>query len=65
MPFLQIKNFFMVSVAVNSFRSVDAVSNAWSNLEIFKEMGRVCSKGVLFLITMNPTDSVKLGNLSR
>ena len=57
MPLLQIKNFFMVSVAVNeSFRSVDAVSNIWSNLEIFKEMARVCSKVVLFLITRNSRD---------
>ena len=29
---------------MNFFKSVDAVSNIWSNLEIFKEMGRVYSK---------------------
>ena len=66
MPFLQIKNFFMVSVAViNSFRSLDAVSKVGSNLEILKEMGKVCSKIVLFLIIRNSRDSVKLGKLSK
>ena len=36
-----------------------------SNLEIFREMGKVCSEVVLFLIMRNSRDSVKLGNLSK
>ena len=66
MPFLQIKNFFIVSVAVNKFLTLfDVASKVESSLEIFREMGRVCSKVVLFLINRNSRDLVKLGNLSR
>ena len=49
---------------MNSFRSLDVVSKVGSNLEIFREMGRVWSNTVLSLITGNSRDSVKLGNLS-
>ena len=43
MLFLQIKNFSMISAAViNSFRPLDAVSKVGPNLEIFREMGKVC-----------------------
>ena len=42
------------------FRSVDAISNVWSSLEIFKEMGRVCSKVILFL--SGTQETVRLGN---
>ena len=45
---------------MNSFRSVVAVSNILSNLEMFMEMGRVCSNVVRVLITGNSKDSVKL-----
>ena len=66
MPFLQIKNFIMISVAINKcFRFLDAVSKVGSNLEIFKDMGKVCSKAVLFLMIGNSRDSVKWGNLTR
>ena len=59
MPFLQIKNISMISVAViNSFRSLDAVSQVGSDLEIFREMGKVCSKVVLFLIFGNSRDTL-------
>ena len=50
---------------MNSLRLLDAVSKVGSNLEIFKEMGKVYSKVVLFLITGNSRDCVKLGNLLR
>ena len=43
---------------MNSFRSVDAVSNILSNLEMVRETGRVCLNVVLFLIPGNPRDSV-------
>ena len=50
MPFLQIKiALWLVKLLINSFRSLDAVSKGGSNLEIFREMGRVCSKVVFFL----------------
>ena len=40
MPFLQVKIFFVVHVAVfKSFRLLDVVSKVGSNLEIFKDMG--------------------------
>ena len=56
----------MISVAVkNSFKLLDADSKDCSNLETFKEMGRVCSNVLLFLTTGNTGQSVKLGNLSR
>ena len=29
---------------MNSFKSLDAVSKVKSNLEIFKDMGNICSK---------------------
>ena len=62
MPFLQVKKFFMVSVAANKFfRLLDAVSNVGLNLEIFKEMGRVCSNIILSLITGNSRDSCQIG----
>ena len=50
---------------MNSFRSVDAVSNILSNLKMFKETGRVCLDVVLFLIIGNSRDSIKLGNISK
>ena len=66
MPFLQIKNFFIISVAVNTFfRLLDAVSKVGSNLETFKDMAKVCSKVVLCLMIGNSRDSVKLGNLCK
>ena len=43
----------------------DAISTVGSYLETFKDMGRICSKVVLFLIIGNSRDSVKLGNLSK
>ena len=65
MPFLQIKTFFILSVTGNKFfRSVDAVSNVLSNLEMFKETGKICSDVVLFLIIRSSSDSVKFGNIS-
>ena len=61
MPFLQIKNFFIISVAVNNTylcsMLLDAVSKDGSNLETFKDMGMVCSKVVLFLMIRNSRDS--------
>ena len=50
---------------MNSFRSPDAVSKVGSNLETFKDMDKVCSKVVLFLMIGNSRDSVKLGSLSK
>ena len=50
---------------MDSFRLFDAISRVLSNLVMFKEIGRVCSKVVLFLIKENSRDSFKLGNLSR
>ena len=47
---------------MNSFKSLDAVSKVGSNFEMFKDMGRTCSKVVLFFIIGNSRDSVKLGN---
>ena len=38
---------------MKSFKSLDAVSKVESNLEIFKDIGRVCLKVVLFLIIGN------------
>ena len=37
----------------------------FTNLEIFKDMGKICSKVILFLIIENSRDSVRLGNLSK
>ena len=50
---------------MNSFRSVDVDSNVLSNLEMFREMLMVSLNVVLFLITSNSKDSVKLGNISK
>ena len=50
---------------MNSFKSLDAVSKVESNLEIFKNMGKICSKVVLFFIIGNSRDFVKLGNWSK
>ena len=36
-----------------------------SNLETFKDMGRICSKVVLFLVIGNSRDSAKFGNSSK
>ena len=47
---------------MKSFKLLDAVSKAESNLETFKDMGKVCSNIVLFYIIGNPRDSVKLGH---
>ena len=45
---------------MNSYKSLDAVSKVESNLEIFKDMGKICSKVVLFFIIESSRDSVKL-----
>ena len=47
---------------MNSLKSLDAVGKVESNLEIFKDISKICSKVVLFFIIGNPRDSVKLGN---
>ena len=46
---------------MNSFNLLDAVSKVESHLKIF-DMGKICSKVVLFFIIGNSRDSVKLGN---
>ena len=47
---------------MNSFKSPDAVSKVESNLEMFKNMGKICLKVVLFFIIETSRDYVKLGN---
>ena len=60
MPFLQIKHFFIISVSVNEFFQVIwAVSKVGSNLEMLKDMGKICSNVILFFIIGNSRDSVK------
>ena len=44
---------------MNSFKSLDAVSKVKSNLEIFRDMHKICSKAVLLFIIGNSRDSVK------
>ena len=44
---------------------MDAVSKLESNLDIFKNIGRVCLKVVLLFIIGNSGDSVRLGNCSK
>ena len=46
---------------MNSFKSLDAVSKVVSNLEMFRDMGKTCSKVVLIIIIGNSRNSVKLG----
>ena len=41
---------------MNSFKLPDAVSKVGSNLETFKDVGKVCSKVVLFPIIGNSRD---------
>ena len=66
MPFLQIKNVFIMSIPLNkSFKSLDAVSKLESNLETFKGIGKGCLKVVLPSISGNLSDSVRLENLSK
>ena len=50
---------------MNCSRLIDAVTNVLSNLELFREMGRVCLNVVLFLIIGNSGDFIKLGNISK
>ena len=38
---------------MNSFKLLDAFNKVESNIEIFKDMGKVCSKVVLFFIIGN------------
>ena len=47
---------------MKSFKSLDAVSRVESNLETFKDIGRVYLKVVLFFIIGNSRDSVRLKN---
>ena len=66
MLFLQIKNFFFASISVNKiFQIIVAVSNLESNLETFEDIGKVCSKVVLFFIIGNYVGSVRLENRSK
>ena len=58
-------SLWLMYLLINSFRLLDVVSKVGSILEIFKEMGRICSSIVLFLINRNSRDSVKLGNYSK
>ena len=46
---------------MNSFKSLDAVSKVGSNLEMFRNMGKIYSKVVLFFIIRTSRDSIKLG----
>ena len=50
---------------MNSFKLHVAISKVESNLEIFKDMGKIFSKVVLFFIIRNSRDSVKLENWSK
>ena len=68
LPCLSGKSKFYLSLVYQQMKSpklLDAVSKVDSNLETFKDMGKVCSKVVLFFIIGNPRDSVKLGNCSK
>ena len=47
---------------MNSFKAIDAISKVGSNLGMFRDMDKTCSKVVLFFIIENSRDSVKLGN---
>ena len=47
---------------MKSFKSLDAVSKVESNLETFKDIGKVCLKVVLLFIIGNSSDSVRLEN---
>ena len=52
----------MVSIAVNnSFRLLDAISKGGSNLDIFKEIGRVSSNVALSLTTGNAKRLCQIG----
>ena len=54
MPFLQIKNSLSVVYQwMNHFKSLDAVTKVGSDLEMFRDMGKTCSKVVLFFIIGN------------
>ena len=44
---------------------VAVFSNVVSNLEMLMLIGNVCSYVVLFLISENCSDSVRLGNMSK
>ena len=48
-----------------SVRFLGAVSSSESNLDIFKDIGKVCLKVVLFFSIGNSRDSVNLVNWSR
>ena len=50
---------------MKSFKFFGAVSRSESNLDTFRNIGRVHSKVVLFFIIGNSRDSVKLVNWSR
>ena len=47
---------------MKSFKLLDEVSKVESNLDISKDISRVCSKMVLFFIIGNSRDYVELGN---
>ena len=50
---------------MKSFKLVTEFSNVLSKPKIVRLIGKVCSYVVLFLITKNCNDSVKLGNISK
>ena len=57
------KIFIVIYQWIKSFKSLDAVSNVQSNLETFKDIGKVCWKVVLLFI-ISSSDSVRLGKLT-
>ena len=66
MPFFQVKNFFLKSIWwIKSLKLLDAVSRLESNLDTFKDIGRLCSKVVLFFIIGKSRDPVRLGKCSK
>ena len=51
MPFFQVKNFFLAFIPVNKvFRFLGVVSHFESNLDTFKDIGRICLKVVFFSV---------------
>ena len=51
MPFIQIKNVSPTKVLVDkSFRFLVAVSSSESNLDMFRDISKICLNVILFLI---------------
>ena len=58
-------SFLGVCWWIKSFKLLDDVSILESNLDTFKDIGKVCLKVVLLFIIVNSIDSVRLGNWSK